>query len=315
MKVLITGGTGFIGLHTARALLDAGQDVVATQFRVRRDPAFIANELGGRLQREIVDITSPYGVNDVLRKHAIDGIVHLAVPGVGASALSPSEDYRTNMQSLLNIFDAALTFGVKRVIVASSVTVYEGQPAGPYDESLPLPVASTNSTAAYKKAWEILAYHYAERSKLEIVSARIGYIYGPLYHSMYNVLARIVHSAVHGTALVKPNEAFADDSFDYCYVKDCAQALMRLQTAPALGQRVYNVGAGRATSLAEVLAAAQRVSPELSIALKPGRRSDAFGSSNFMTAAAIARDTGYAPAFDITTAVADYADWLRGNEF
>jgi len=315
MKILITGGTGFIGLHTARALLDAGHEVVATQFRVRRDPAFISNELGGRLQREIVDITSPYAVNDVMRKHAVDGIIHLAVPGVGASALSPSEDYRTNMQSLLNIFDAALTFGVKRVIVASSVTVYEGQPQGPYDESARLPVASTNSTAAYKKAWEILAYHYAERSKLEIVSARIGYIYGPLYHSMYNVLARIVHSAVRGSALVKPGEAYADDCYDYCYVKDCARALMLLQTVPSLAQRVYNVGAGRATSIAEVLTAAQAIAPSLRVELTPGRRSDALGPDNSMTLDALTRDTGYTPAFDLRAAIADYAAWLGENEF
>jgi UDP-glucose 4-epimerase len=315
VKILITGGTGFIGLHTARAFLDAGHEVVATQFRVRRDPAFIASELGGRLQREVVDITSPFGLGDVMRKHTIDGIVHLAVPGVGASALSPSEDYRTNMSSLLNIFDAALTFGVKRVLVASSVTVYEGQPRGPYSEGLPLPVASTNSTAAYKKASETLAYHYADRAKLDIVSARIGYIYGPLYHSMYNVLARIVHSAVHGRALVAPNEAFAGDSFDYCYVKDCARALMLLQTAHGLRDRTYNVGAGRATSIAEVLAAAQEVAPGLAVALKPGRRSERHGPDNYMTLDAIARDTGYAPEFDLRAATTDYADWLRHNEF
>ncbi len=314
MKILITGGTGFIGLHTARALLDAGHDVVATQFRVRRDPAFITNELGGRLQRAIVDITSPYGLADVLRTHRVDGIIHLAVPGVGASALSPSEDFRTNMMSLLNIFDAAITFGVQRVLVASSVTVYDGQPHGPFHEGLPLPIASTNSTAAYKKAWETLAYHFADRSKLEIVSVRIGYIYGPLYHSMYNVLARIVHSAVHGTMLVQPNEAYAGDSFDYCYVKDCARALVRLQTAAQLRERTYNVGAGRATSIGEILAAAQRVAPDLTVELRPGRRGDAYGPDRYMTLDAIARDTGYAPAYDLNAAIADYADWLRTNE-
>ncbi len=314
MKILITGGTGFIGLHTARALLEAGHDVIATQFRVRRDPSFIAKELGGRLQREIVDITSPFGVNDVLRKHDVDGIIHLAVPGVGASALSPSEDYRTNMQSLINIFDAALTAGITRVIVASSITVYDGQPVGPYDESLPLPVASANATAAYKKAWEILAHHYAERTQLEIVSARIGYIYGPLYHSMHNVLARIVHSGVRGTDLVRPNEAFADDAFDYCYVKDCANALMLLQTAPALSERIYNIGAGCATSIVEVLDAARAFAPGLAIDLRPGRRDDAHGSTNYMRIDAIRRDTGFAPAYDIRTGTADYAGWLSDND-
>lgn len=314
MKILITGGTGFIGLHTARAFLDAGHEVVSTQFRVRRDPPFIANELGGRMQREILDITSPYGVADVLRKHKVDGIVHLAVPGVGASALSASEDYRTNMMSLLNVFDTALTFGVQRVLIASSVVVYEGAGKGPHSEAMPLPVASSNATTAYKKAWEILGAHYADRSKLDIVSARIGYIYGPLYHSMYNVLARMVHTAVRGGDLVKPNEAFAGDSYDYCYVKDCAAALVLLQTSPSLTQRVYNVGAGRATSVAEIAEAVKQIKPDLSFTLKDGRRDDLHGPENYMTIDAIARDTGYKPKFDIRSAIVDYADWLRSND-
>jgi UDP-glucose 4-epimerase len=315
MKILITGGTGFIGLHTARAFLDAGHEVVTTQFRVRRDPPFIKNELGNKLQREVLDITSPYGLNDVMRKHKIDGIVHLAVPGVGASALSASEDYRTNMLSLLNVFDAALTFGVQRVLIASSVVVYEGVGKGPHHEGMALPVASSNATTAFKKAWEILGSHYADRSKLDIVSARIGYIYGPLYHSMYNILARLVHTAVRGGDLVKPNEAFAGDSFDYCYVKDCAAGLALLQTSTKLTQRVYNVGSGRATSVAEILAAAQQIKPELKAALKDGRRDDLHGPENYMSIDALSRDTGYKPKFDIRSAIADYAGWLRDNEF
>jgi UDP-glucose 4-epimerase len=314
MKILITGGTGFIGLHTARAFLDAGHEVVSTQFRVRRDPSFIAKELGGRMQREVLDITSPYGVSDVLRKHKIDGIVHLAVPGVGASALSASEDYRTNMLSLLNIFDAALTFGVQRVVVASSVVVYEGTGKGPHAESKALPVTSTNATTAFKKAWEILGSHFADRSKLDIVSARIGFIYGPLYHSMYNVLARMVHTAVRGGDLVKPNEAFAGDSFDYCYVKDCAAGLAALQMSTTLKERVYNVGAGRATSVGEIAEAVAAIKPGLTFALKEGRRDDLHGPENYMTIDALARDAGYKPKYDIRSAVADYAEWLRSND-
>lgn len=315
MKILITGGTGFIGLHTARAFLDAGHDVVSTQFRVRRDPPFITNELGNRLQREVVDITSPYGVADLLRKHKIDGIVHLAVPGVGASALSPSEDYRTNMLSLLNVFDAALSFGVKRVLVASSVVVYEGAGAGPYAESVPLPIGSTNATTAFKKAWEILGTHFADRSKLDVVFARISYIYGPLYHSMYNILARLVHSAVRGGDLVKPNEAFAGDCFDYCYVKDCAAALLRLQTTAVLKERVYNVGAGRATSVAEIVDAVRQIKPGLTVALKDGTRDAEHGPNNYLSLETTTRDSGYRPQYDIRSAIRDYAEWLGENDY
>jgi UDP-glucose 4-epimerase len=129
------------------------------------------------------------------------------------------------------------------------------------------------------------------------------------------VLARIVHSAVHGTTLVKPGDASAGDSYDYCYVKDCARALMLLQTAPSLEQRVYNVGAGRATSIAEILTAGQSIAPSLQVELAPGRRSDALGPDNYMTLDALARDTGYEPAFDLRAAVADYAAWLGENAF
>ncbi len=90
---------------------------------------------------------------------------------------------------------------------------------------------------------------------------------------------------------------------------------MLVQTAPSLAQRVYNVGAGRATSIAEILAAAQAVAPSLHVELAPGRRSEALGPANYMTPGALARDTGYAPAFDLHGAIADYAAWLGENEF
>src|SRR5579871_2618111 len=78
--ILITGGMGFIGLHTARRFVDSGEDVVVTQFRTRREPEFIRNELGKRVLVESLDVTSPHDVIDMVRKHGVTGIVHLAVP-------------------------------------------------------------------------------------------------------------------------------------------------------------------------------------------------------------------------------------------
>ena len=67
--ILITGGMGFIGLHTARRFLDAGESVVVTQFRVRRTPDFIKDELGKRVIPESLDVTSPHDILDLVRKH------------------------------------------------------------------------------------------------------------------------------------------------------------------------------------------------------------------------------------------------------
>src|SRR5690348_16727569 len=101
--ILITGGMGFIGLHTARAFLDAGEDVVLTHFKTRREPDFIRDALGSRARVESLDVSEPGALSEVARRHAVTGIVHLAVPGLGA--LQPADEYRTNTQGLLNVLE------------------------------------------------------------------------------------------------------------------------------------------------------------------------------------------------------------------
>jgi UDP-glucose 4-epimerase len=313
MAILITGGTGFIGLHTAKALLDAGHDVVATQFRVRRDPSFVRDQLGNRLQREVMDISSPYALHDAMRKHEIEGIIHLAVPGVGA--LSPSEDFRSNMMSLLNILEAAQNFGVPRVVIASSLAVYGSSPGGVHREDDRLDVNSQNATSAYKKSQEIIGLHYADRAKMDVIFARIGVIYGPLYHSMVNTPSRIVHRAVRPDSKVAIDTISAGERHDYCYVKDCATGLMLLQTSKTLKDRIYNVGSGTTTVHAEIADAARAAVPGAVLQLSSEPPKDMRSSQAALDITAISRDTGYAPAWDIRRGIADYAEWLRTNDF
>ncbi|MCY4581532.1 MAG: GDP-mannose 4,6-dehydratase, partial [Chloroflexi bacterium] len=98
MTVLITGGMGFIGLHTARAFVDAGEDVVITYYQTWREPSFIKDEYGKRVIVEKADVSEPSVIEEVARKYKAEHIVHLAVPGV--MALGPYDDYRVNMNGL-----------------------------------------------------------------------------------------------------------------------------------------------------------------------------------------------------------------------
>lgn len=310
--VLITGGSGFIGLHTARAFLDHGYDVIVTQFRVRREPPFIADFVGNRLKREAVDVTSPYAVNDVFKKNRIDDVVHLAVPGLGA--LSAAEEFRSNMLCLLNVLDATQSHGIKRITIASSVTAYGGL-KGPFHETTPLPVASKNSTNAYKKAEEILGLHFGQATGLEVVCARIGYIYGPLYHSMTNAPSRFVHAAVRGMNEKIETAPFADNYNDYCYVRDTAEGLRLLQTTPSLSARVYNIGSGRAWSNAQVAEAVRKAAPAAKLILREGKQEGAGGPDDYLDLSLIARDTGYAPKYDIEKGCFEYVQWVKQNEY
>src|SRR5579871_497178 len=188
---------GFTGLHTARSFLDAGQDVVISWYQTWREPAFINDEYHKRVQIERFDVTSPHDVADAVRKHNVTEICHLAVPGL--AALSPAEDFRVNMAGLINVLEAGRLFGVKRISVAGSQTAYFGIPEGPFREDMSLPAQSRISTEAYKKAWEILALHWGDRTGVEIVILRLGGICGPLYHTLSNLMSRLVHAAVKGT--------------------------------------------------------------------------------------------------------------------
>ena len=160
--------------------MDAGEDVVITYYQTWREPSFIKDEYGKRVIVEKADASQPGVIEELAKKHKTEHIVHLAVPGV--MALGPYEDYRVNMNGLIGVLEAARNAEVKRLSLASSIAVYHSLPAGPYRETDRLPVESANPTETFKKSWEILAFHYAGRTGLDVVSMRIGGIWGPLYH-------------------------------------------------------------------------------------------------------------------------------------
>ena len=181
-------------------------------------------------------------------------------------------DLQTNIQGLTHVLEAALDWGVKRLTLASSVAVYAGLPTGPFVEDALLPIASGNSTETFKKAWEILALHFATRTGLEIISMRIAGIWGPLYHSMANLPSRLTHAAVKGTdpdlAASRGGVPFAEDSGDMCYVKDCAQGIQLLTLTENLLHNIYNIGSGRATTNGGLLAAVKRAVPTCTLEIK-----------------------------------------------
>ena len=78
--ILVTGGLGFIGIHTALALLDLGETCVLTQHRTSTIPSFVETEIGKRIFIERVDITNPSAFMEIGKRFKINGIVHLAMP-------------------------------------------------------------------------------------------------------------------------------------------------------------------------------------------------------------------------------------------
>jgi len=312
--ILITGGLGFIGLHTAKQFLDAGEQVVLTQYRVRREPDFIKAEIGKRTVIETLDVTSGHDVIDLVRRHKVTGIVHLAVPGLGA--LSAAEDYRVNVMGFLHILEAARLFDVRRVCWASSIAVYASLPGGPFHEAALLPVHSGNATETFKKALEILGLHYASRTNLEVVALRIGSPFGPLYHSLAAPTSRICHAAAKGIPAdftgARRGAPCEEDDTGALYVKDCGAAIQLLQMADKLSHRIYNIGSDAPMTYRGFVDAVKSVVPDAQVSLQPGR-SPHHRPNAYMDMSRVKEEVGYQPQYDVKRAVAEYIDWLRSH--
>lgn len=304
--ILVTGGLGFVGQHTVRALLDFGESCVLVQ---RRQPVPFA---GAEMVRaDIGDLAALLAVGD---RHKITGIVHLAgsVPWP-PGADEPVDGARKAVGSLLNVVHAAAEWGVTRVCVASTIGVYGGAvDAGPMREDVPLPMTSGHVIPAFKKIGELLTDHLAGALDLDIVNLRIGAVWGPNGRaaSPFSAVPALVHAAASGTepdltTLYAP--AHAEDAIDLCYVRDCGRAIALLQLADTLNHRTYNVSAGRATSNAEVIAAIRKMVPDARVDLPSGGS----GQAVWLDTTRLRQDTGFRPAYDTERAVADYVGWLR----
>lgn len=319
--ILITGGLGFVGSHTARALADLGEPCVLVQ---RREPALpddLAGEVGRRVFAERADITDLAALLNIGTRHKITGIVHMAgsVPWP-PGADQPVPGARKAIGSLLNVLQAACDWQVPRVGVASTIGVYGGATAeSPLREDTPLPMTAGHIIPAFKKIGELLCDYLADMTGIEIINYRIS-PWGPGGNpaSPFSAAPQLVHAATRGTvpdfsALRSP--AYAGDGFDMCYIKDCGRAIALLQLAQQLSYRTYNIASGRVLTNREIASAVKRLVPDARIELPEGQNPADAGQQVCLDIGRLRGDTGYQPAYDTEGAVADYITWLRdGHE-
>jgi len=303
--ILVTGGLGMIGAQTARALVDRGQEVVVTAHRRTEVPSFLA----GAVTVERLDVTDRDAFLALADRHDISDIVHLA-------GTIPDEDpvgfFRTDTAGLLNALDAARAWRVRRFAVASSIGVYIGRREIPWHEELALPTAELpHLIVAFKKAVEPLTTHSLQGSGVQPVVLRIGSIWGPLIdpESPFLPIPSYISAVLRGE---KPQPLHADDGGDRCYAPDAGRAIALLMAAQTLQHDTYNVSSGRPATNREFADALEAITPGLRLELLPGRQHGP-GEDPYLDTTRLTHDTGFAPAFDVAAAVADYVAWRADN--
>ena len=138
MTVLLTGGAGYIGSHTAVELLNAGHDVVIADNYANSNPIVarrITQITGKPVKCYEADVADPAALERLFQENAIDSVIHFAgLKAVGESVRLPLDYYRNNLDSTLALLAAMEAHGVRQLIFSSSATVYGKHAALPYRE-------------------------------------------------------------------------------------------------------------------------------------------------------------------------------------
>lgn len=315
LKVLVTGGAGFIGSHVAEAYLKAGAEVVVVDdlSRGRREhvPA------GARFVR--LDICDREGVEALFARERCELVNHHAAQiDVRRSVADPHFDCRCNLLGLLNLLEAARAHGVRGFVFVSSGGVIYGEPAElPVPETAPKRPLSPYGVS--KLAGEHYLYAYRHLYGLRYVALRYANVYGPRQdpHGEAGVVA------IFGRALLagRPPTVFGDgeQTRDYVYVTDVAELNVRASerlealcaaAGPELDALAFNVGTGRETSVN----ALYRALAELTGRKGEPRHAPARAGELRRNALAIAkaRETlGFVPRHDLEAGLRATLAWLR----
>jgi UDP-glucose 4-epimerase len=250
MRVLITGGAGFIGANLANELHRRGHSVRVLDDLSAGDPAKLAP--GVNFNRgDVRDVPKLWSL-----LHGVDVVYHLAARvSVPVSMLYPREYNDVNVGGTVSLLEACRDVGnTPRVVLASSATVYGDHSRQPVDESM-----ETRPAAPYavsKVAAEQYLFTIGQLSGFETVALRIFNAYGPgqeLPPAHAPVIPLVMQQVLGKGSVV----VFGDGSQtrDFVYIEDVVAALVAAGTAPGVDRQIINVGSGVETSINELIAA------------------------------------------------------------
>ena len=253
MKIVVTGGAGFIGSHVVRALLKKGDQVtIIDNFDDFYDPAIKRNNIA-HFDCEIapIDLRDEKEIHQLLQRVKPDTIIHLAArAGVRPSIKDPKLYVETNIIGTLNMLEGARLSGCQRFLFASSSSVYGLSKVTPFHEALPLP-QTLSPYAATKLAGEQLCGNFSYLYGMRMLCLRFFTVYGP---GQRHDLA--IHHFTDAISQGKSIKQFGNGSTrrDYTYIDDIVQGVLSAIAYEGNLFDIFNLGENETTTLSALIA-------------------------------------------------------------
>jgi UDP-glucuronate 4-epimerase len=256
MRILVTGGAGFIGSHLVEKLLAAGQEVaVLDDFNDFYDPQIKQANIAGfakDVTMHHVDLRDGASVRNLFHREKFETVAHLAArAGVRPSIQHPQLYYDTNVSGTLHLLDAASVTKVERFIFASSSSVYGVSKTVPFSEDQHL-TQTLSPYAATKIAAEFLCSTYSHLHRIRVVALRYFTVYGPRQRPDLAIhqFTRRIHAG-------QPIDQFGDGSTrrDYTYIDDVIQGTMAALKYDGPLFDIFNLGESETIRLQDLIGA------------------------------------------------------------
>ena len=295
MRILVTGGTGFIGSHTCIELINAGYDVVIAD-NLYNSKALVVDrieELAGK--RPVfyeVDVTDKAAMNELFDKEKIDAVIHFAgYKAVGESTRKPIEYYHNNIESTLVLCDVMRNHGVKKIVFSSSATVY-GDPAfipiteecpmgertNPYGETKAMQERILTDIWRSDNEWQVMLLRYFNPIGAH-ASGRIGEDPKGIPSNLLPYVAQVATGKLEKVHVFGNDYDTPDGTGvrDYIHVVDLAKghvaAIRGMETLP--GVQIFNLGTGNGYSVLDIIRAFSKAcGKDLPYVIDPRRPGD-----------------------------------------
>ncbi|MCK5089773.1 MAG: NAD-dependent epimerase [Hyphomicrobium sp.] len=330
MRFLVTGAAGFIGYHTAKALLDRGDEVIGldnlnSYYDVKLKEARL-RRLEGRngFKFHKLDLADRSGVESLFAEERPARVIHLAAQaGVRYSLENPHAYIDSNIVGTLHILEGCRHTGVEHLVLASSSSVYGANTAMPFNvhQNVDHPLSLYGAS---KKANELMAHTYAHLYRLPVTALRFFTVYGP-WGRPDMALFLFTRKILSG----EPIDVFNNGNHarDFTYIDDVVEGVLRSadkvaepngswsgdQPDPATSAapyRVYNIGNNNPVELMQFIAciekAVGREAKKNFLPIQPGDVPKTYANVD-----ALAHDVGFKPSTPIEVGIPRFVEWYR----